>query len=206
MPWPFMYAPLYLNFVFFLAFTPFLLPPCLFDSAVHASWCLSFVVWRMCGLLGLYPLPFTPSWTERCLGKSPHLPAKPMFSFSMSMGFLVIDPVISLCRACYSFTFPFIACYSVGLRTNAPVVLAYFFINLLLRTPKAHFSHLFLFWALLASIPVVLAHYFIPQAFLTRLLPFYLFYSYELFARIFGLPRPNYHIFTSYYLFGLIGL
>ena len=39
-----------------------------------------------------------------------------------------------------------------------------------------------------------------------HLLHLYLFYSHELFAKSFGLPQPNYHILTSYYFFGLIGL
>ena len=46
---------------FFLAFTPFLLPPCLFDSVVLSSWCLSLVVWRMCELLSSCSPPFIPS-------------------------------------------------------------------------------------------------------------------------------------------------
>ena len=84
------------KFCFFLAFTPFLLPLCLFNSIVRIGWCLSFVAWKMCGLLGSYSLPFTPSWTRHCLGKSLHLPTKPMFSSSISVGLLVIDPAISL--------------------------------------------------------------------------------------------------------------
>ena len=40
----------------------------------------------------------------------------------------------------------------------------------------------------------------------SHLLHLYLFYSHELFAKSFGLPQPNYHILTSYYFFGLIGL
>ena len=119
---------------FFLVFTPFLLSPCLFDSAVRVGWFLSFVAWRMCGLLGSYSLPFTPSWTGRSLGKIPYLPAKLMSSFSMSMGFFVIDLAISLCCACCSFTSPFIACYPMDLRTDAPAVPAHFFFNLLLKT------------------------------------------------------------------------
>ena len=47
-------------------------------------------------------------------------------------------------------------------------------------------------------------YYVILQASSTHLLPFYVFYSHELFAKSFGLPRPNYHIFTSYYYLGLL--
>ena len=94
----------------------------------------------------------------------------------------------SLCL--YSITSLFISCYPVGLRADAPAVLAHFFINLLLRASLAHFSHLYLFWALLASIPTVPA-YFIPRVFSAHLLLFYLFYSHGLFAKSFGLPRSN---------------
>jgi len=66
-----------------------------------------------------------------------------------------------------------------------------------------HFPHLYLFWALLANIPVVLAH-FILWASSAHLLLLYLFYSYGLFAKSFRLLRPNYHIFTSYYFSGLL--
>ena len=39
-----------------------------------------------------------------------------------------------------------------------------------------------------------------------HLLLLYLFYSYGPFAKSLGLPRPNYHILTSYYFFRFIGL
>ena len=59
---------LHFVWIFFLqAFTPFLLPPCLFDS----GWCLSFVVWRMCGLLGSCSLPFIPSLDWALLRQRP---------------------------------------------------------------------------------------------------------------------------------------
>ena len=111
---------------FFLTFTPFWLPLCLFDSVVRASWCLSFVVWRMRGLLDLYSLPFTPSWTGCCLDKSLHLPVEPMLSFPMTMGLLTTDPTVSLHHACYSFTTLFISGYPVGLRVDAPAMLPHF--------------------------------------------------------------------------------
>ena len=62
----------------------------------------------------------------------------------------------------------------MGLQADAP-------------TMPVHFPYLHLFWALLANIPIVLAH-FIPWAFSSHLLPFYLFYSHELFSKSFGLP------------------
>ena len=54
---------------FILAFTPFLLPPCLFESTVRFGWCLSLVVWRMCGLLGSCSLSFIPSLDWALLGQ-----------------------------------------------------------------------------------------------------------------------------------------
>ena len=56
---------------FFLAFTPFLLPPCLFDYVVRSGWCLSFVAWRMCGFLRSCSLPFIPSLDWALLGQRP---------------------------------------------------------------------------------------------------------------------------------------
>ena len=134
---------------FFLAFTPFLLSPCLFDSIVRANWCLSFVAWRMCWLLGSYFLPFTPSWTGYCLGKSLHFPTEPVLFFLHNMGLLATNFAITLHHECYNFTSPFISCYLVGLRTYAPIVPTLFFINLLFRASLAHLPHLYLFRALL---------------------------------------------------------
>ena len=191
---------------FFLTFTPFLLSLCLFDSAVHASWCLSFVVWRMCGLLGLYSLPFTPSWTGCCLDKSLHLPAKPMLSFPMTVGLLTVDPAVLLHHACYSFTSLFISGYPVGLRANAPAMPTHFFINLLPSASLAHFPHLYFFWALLANTLVVPVHFTTSFLRFSRLIYFFFtsFTFLSFFARFFELPRPHYHIFTSYYISGLL--
>ena len=47
-------------------------------------------------------------------------------------------------------------------------------------------------------------HHFISWASLAYLLSLYHFYSYGLFVRSFGLLRPNYHIFTSYYFLSLL--
>ena len=84
----------------------------------------------------------------------------------------------------------FISSLPVGLRANALAVLV-------------HFSHLYLFWALLANIPVVLAH-FISRASLAHLFLFYLFYFHGLFSKYSGFPWPNYHSFNSYYFSGLL--
>ena len=56
---------------------------------------------------------------------------EPMLSFSVSVGFLAIDPAISLHRACNSFTLP--SCYLVNLWVDVPAVPTHFFVNLLLR-------------------------------------------------------------------------
>ena len=49
------------------------------------------------------------------LGQILHLPAELVFSFSMIVGLLVIDPATSFHRAYYSFTSLLISCYLVGL-------------------------------------------------------------------------------------------
>ena len=140
---------------------------------LHHFYCLRVCLILLHVLVGVYLL-----WCEGCVGfrahalclspllrlgvawaKSPRLLAEPMFSFSMFMGLLAIKPAISLHHVCHSFTSPFISCYSVGLQAGAPTVPAHFFINLLLRASLAHFSYLYLFWASLANIPVVPAHF-----------------------------------------------
>ena len=123
----------------------------------------------------------------------------------MFVGLLAVDPAIPLHCACYSITFPFYFLLPMSLRADAPTVPTHFFINILLKASLAHIPHLYLFWALLANIPTVPAH-FIPQAYLAHLLLLYLFYSHGLFARSFELPRPNYHVLISYLLFRLTGL
>ena len=155
----------------------------------------------------------------------------------MIMGHLTTDPAISLHHAYYSFISLFISCYLVGLWANAPAVLAHFFINLLLRASLAHFSHLCLFWALLANIPTMPTHFttlfigllwpsyffftsFTPMGFLLDsldflgpiitslpLMTFWVYWSLsqltEFTNLFFGLPRPFYFLFTSYYSHGL---
>ena len=136
------------------------------------------------------------------LEQNPHLPVEPMFSFSMTMGLLAINSAIPLHHACYSITFLFNSCYPVDLQADVPIVPTHFFINLLLRASLAHFSHFYLFWVLLAKIPIVLAHFTISFLGLPRLI--YLFYSYGLFTKFFGLFQPNYYIFTSDHFLGLL--
>ena len=108
-----------------------------------------------------------------------------------------MDPAIPLHRAFYSITSLLYFLLHVGLWANAPAVLA-------------HFPHLYLFWVFLANILAMPTH-FIPRASSIHLLLLYLFYSNGLLARSFGLlarsfvlPRPNYHILTSYYFSDLL--
>ena len=81
----------------------------------------------------------------------------------------------------------------VGLWADAPAV-------------STQFSRLYLFWALLANILVVPAHFITWASSAHLLLLFYFFYSHGPFAKSFGLPQPSYHILTSYYFFKLICL
>ena len=139
-----------------------------------------YLLWheRCVSFLGSCSLPFTP-WTRCCLDKNLHLSTKPMLSFSMTMGLLATDLAISFYRAYYSFTSLFISCYLVGLRADAPAMLAHFFISFLVKASLAYFPHLYLFWAWLAYIPVILAHF--TTSFLGLSLPIYLFSTFFTF-------------------------
>ena len=106
-----------------------------------------------------------------------------MLSFLVSMGLLAIDLAISLHRAYYDFASPFISCYPMGLQADSLAVPTHFFINLLLRASLAHFSRLYLFWALLANIPTV------PTHFTTSFL---------------GLSQPVYFLLTSFTFMGFL--
>ena len=106
-----------------------------------------------------------------------------MLSFLVSMGLLAIDLAISLHRAYYDFASPFISCYPMGLQADSLAVPTHFFINLLLRASLAHFSRLYLFWALLANIPTV------PTHFTTSFL---------------GLSQPVYFLLTSFTFIGFL--
>ena len=99
------------------------------------------------------------------------------------MGLLAIDPAISLRRPYYDFASPFISCYLVGLQADSLAVPTHFFVNLLLRASLAHFSRLYLFWALLANIPTV------PTHFTTSFL---------------GLSQPVYFLLTSFTFMGFL--
>ena len=129
----------------------------------------------------------------------------PCFFFLASVCLLAIDLAISLYRACSCVSSLLISCYPMDLRAYAPTMPAHFFINLLLMASLANFSYIYLFWALLAKFllcqPISLFHF---RTSLTHLFFLYLFYSHGLFARSFGLPRPNYHILTSYYFLDLL--
>ena len=73
----------------------------------------------------------------------------------------------------------FISCYLVGLRADAPAMPTHFFISFLLKASLAYFPHLYLFWAWLAYIPVILAHF--TTSFLGLSPPIYLFSTFFTF-------------------------
>ena len=164
---PFVYAALHLN---------------LFLSGLHTIstvfvfvWfcCMFWVIFISCGVKDVWTFgPMIPTFHPFLgLGVAwAKALSSPCFFFLVSVGLLAIDPAISLHRTCYSFTSLFISCYPVGLRANAPTVPAHFFINFLLIASLTHFPYLYHFWALLANIPTLLAH-FIPW-------PIYFFFTY----------------------------
>ena len=139
-------------------------------------------------------------WIGRCLDKDPHLPVEPMLSVSVSMRLLFLP---------YHFIVPTIALPSfrfvlhrglVGCRVN-PLPCQF--------SAQGFPSPLFTFLPLLGFIGQHFCctspfHHFISRASLAHLLPLYLFYSHGFFARFFGLPRPNYHLFTFLYFLGLL--
>ena len=103
-----MYAPLHLNFVSFWPSHHFrYLRVCLI--LLHALVGV-YLLWRE-GCVGFWAhiLNLSPllglgiAWAE-----SPHLPVEPMFSFSMFVSLLAIDPAILLHRAYYNFTSSFL--------------------------------------------------------------------------------------------------
>ena len=92
----------------FLAFMPFLLPPCLFDSIIcfgPFGGCLTLVAGRTYGLLGSCPLPFHsfPGWALLGWRPSPSYLAHVLF-FPVSVGLLAGDPTRPLCCFCYIIT------------------------------------------------------------------------------------------------------
>lgn len=145
-----------------------------------------YLLWHE-GCVGFWdhvPCLSSLSWTGHCLVEGPHLPAEPMFFSFLCLwaSWLWILP--------YHFNVPtialhlfFFSCYPVGLQADTPAVPTHFFIKLLLRASLANFPHPYLFWALLANIPTMPAHFII--SFL-------------------GLPRPIYFFFTSFTLMGFL--
>ena len=140
--------------------------------------------------------------------KSPHLPAKPVFYFSISMSILAIDPAIWLHHACYNFTSLFHFLLPRGLVNYCSCRVS----------PLLHqsFTQGFL-CPLSISLPLFdflgqhsycanSFHYLIPCAPSAHLLLLYLFYSHEFFAKFLGLPQPNYYISTFYYFSSLLAL
>ena len=139
-----------------------MLPLCLFDSAVCFGWCFISCGVKDVWAFGLMSPAFHPflglgiAWVKALI----FLQSLCSF-FPVSVGLLAVNPAISLHCACYSFTSLFISYYPMGLRADALVMPAHFFINLLLKASLAHFPYLYLFGALLANILVVPAHFII---------------------------------------------
>ena len=168
---------------FFLAFTPFLLLSCLFDSTIRFSGCSSLVAWRMCGLLGSCSLSFILSLDWVLLGQRSSSSCRAHVFLSCVRGPLGnwSCHITSSCLLQLYLFFFFFSCYLVGLRADALAMPAHFFINLLLKASLAYFPHLYLFWVLLANIPIMLAYF--------------------IFLR---LPRLIYFLFTSFILMGFL--
>ena len=187
---------------FFLAFTPFLSSPCLSNSVVRSGWC--FLLQHE-GRIGFWAYVLCLSsllWTGHYLGKSLHLPTKPMFLFLVFVGLSTIASTISFHHAYYSFILLLLcvkpwACDLLYQSTSSSI-----FCSRLPRPTSHTLTSLrlcrlaFLLYQPISS--------FYPSGFLgpfTTSLP--LLFPW-LFAKSFGLPQPNYHIFTSHYFLGLL--
>ena len=197
-----MYAPLPFEFVPFLAFTPLLLPLCLFDSAVRFGGCFNFYgvkdIWAFGLMFSAFHLFFGLgiAWARVIIflpsQYSPFLCPWPLGHCSCH----VIPPcLLWLCP-------PFASRFCHGLTVSPPSRKFFaqgFSDPLFTSLPLLGFvgQHSY------CTSPF---HYVILQASPTHILPLYLYYSYGLFTKSFGLPRPNYHIFTSYCYLGLLAL
>ena len=144
--------------------------------------------------------------TRHYLGKSYHLLVEPIFSFLASVAFLAIAPAMSFHRAWYSFVLLLLHVLSCFM----------FYHGLVVNTLSCKFSAQGFSGLPFTSLPLLgfvgqhscctsPFHYVILWAFLAHLLLLYLYYSHGLFAKSFGLPRSNYHIFTSHYYLDLLG-
>ena len=130
----------------------------------------------MCGLLGLYFLPFIPSWIWYRLGKSLHLPAKPILPSLWPWAFLDTNPTISLvvsAIALHFFLF-LIFLWACGLMflPCQPTSLSIICLGLLWPT-----FHVFTSFGLIGqhSCHVSLFYHFIPWVSFAHLLLLYLF-------------------------------
>ena len=204
----------------FLAFKPFLLPSCLFDSTIRSNGCLTLVAWRTYRLLGSCSLPFTPSLGWALLGwrPSPSCLDHVLF-FLMFVGLLVEDLAMSLHCSFYiitSLSF-LIICGLMGWCSchASPLTIALPFLGFIGQ--HSYYSNPFHSSGFLgpftSSLPLSLLWAFLlnPLGFLsliTTSLPLITFQAYwplsqpNEFANSF--PRLNYHIFTSYYFSGLL--
>ena len=138
--------------------------------------------------------------TRHYLGRSYRLLAEPIFSF------LGLWPSWPLLLPCHS-TVPSIALSSFCFM---------FYHGLVVNTLSCKFSAQGFSGLPFTSSPLLgfvgqhsyctnPFHYVILRASPAHLLRLYLYYSHGLFAKSFGLPQSNYHIFTSHYYLDLLG-
>ena len=130
----------------------------------------------MRGLLGSYFLPFIRSWTRYRLGKSLHLPAKPILPSLWPWTFLATNPTISLVVSVtalpfflfliilWAYELMFLPCQP----TSSSILCS--------RLPWPIF-HVFTSFGLIGqhSCHVNLFYHLFPWAYLAHLLPLYLF-------------------------------
>ena len=120
---------------------------CLFDSTVRFGWCFISCGVKDVWAFGLMSPTFHPflglgiAWVKALI----FLPSLCSF-FPVSVGLFAMDPTTPFHHACYSIISLLYFLFPVGLQADALAV-------------PAHFPHLYFFWALLANIFVVLAHF-----------------------------------------------
>ena len=170
-----MLAPLHLN-LFLSSLHTIFVTLAFFDSAIHTSWYLSFVAWRMRGLLGSYFLPFIPSWARYHSSKSLLLLAKLMLSSLWPWSFwpLILPYRFTVSATTLFFFLLLITPWAYGLMFLPYQPISLLILYLGLPWP---IYHIFTSFGLVGqhSCHVNLFYHFIPWAFLAHLLLLYLF-------------------------------
>ena len=144
-PWSTVYTPLRLH-LFLSSLHTISTALALSGSAIHSSLYLSFMMWRMRGLLGSCFLPFISSWAGYCPseGLCPHsllgLPLVSLFHGHGPFGHSSCHTA-SLCWLQLYLSFN---SYPVGLLADAITISAHWSVNSLLRASLAHLPHLYL--------------------------------------------------------------